>query len=204
MEGAGEIGAGSASVELKGTENPDEITPEGFLGNDAGGVLGGISTGQDIVVSIALKPTSSLRLPGRSIDRASEPVEVVTTGRHDNCVGLQATPIAEAMTARAFVYHWLRHRGLNGDAPPVAPYPPFRPGPVCLNRFSAEMRFSARYDSTCEIRGGGPEQRVQLSWNLFAERPAAATQRPIPPRPEPREPISLSLRISSESHIRII
>ena len=123
-----EIGAGFASVEQKGTEHRDEITPEGFLGNNAGGILGGISTGQDIVASIALKPTSSLRLAGRSIDRAGKPVEVVTTGRHDPCVGLRATPIAEAMTALVLMDHWLRHRGQNADAPSVAPLiPPSAP-----------------------------------------------------------------------------
>ena len=124
-----EIGSGFASVEQKGTEHRDEITPEGFLRNNAGGILGGISTGQDIVVSIALKPTSSLRLPGRSIDRSGEPVEVVTTGRHDPCVGLRATPIAEAMTALVLMDHWLRHRGQNADAPSSAPdIPPSAPG----------------------------------------------------------------------------
>ena len=123
-----EIGAGFASVEQKGTEHRDEIAPEGFLGNNAGGILGGISTGQDIVASIALKPTSSLRLPGRSIDRTGEPVEVVTTGRHDPCVGLRATPIAEAMTALVLMDHWLRHRGQNADAPSSAPdIPPSAP-----------------------------------------------------------------------------
>ena len=123
-----EIGSGFASVEQKGTEHRDEITPEGFLRNNAGGILGGISTGQDIVASIALKPTSSLRLPGRSIDRSGEPVEVVTTGRHDPCVGLRATPIAEAMTALVLMDHWLRHRGQNADAPTVAPEIPASTG----------------------------------------------------------------------------
>lgn len=116
-----EIGAGFASVEQKGTAHRDEIAPEGFLSNHAGGILGGISTGQDIVASIALKPTSSLRLPGRSIDRRGAPAEVVTTGRHDPCVGLRATPIAEAMTALVLMDHWLRHRGQNADAAPAAP-----------------------------------------------------------------------------------
>ena len=122
-----EIGAGFAAVEQKGTEHRDEIAPEGFLGNNAGGILGGISTGQDIVASIALKPTSSLRLPGRSIDRSGEPVEVVTTGRHDPCVGLRAAPIAEAMTALVLMDHWLRHRGQNADAPSSAPEIPPSP-----------------------------------------------------------------------------
>jgi len=110
-----EIGAGFASVEQKGTEHRDEITPEGFLSNHAGGVLGGISTGQDVVVSVALKPTSSIRLPGRSINVRGEPVEVVTTGRHDPCVGIRATPIAEAMLALVLMDHALRHRAQNAD-----------------------------------------------------------------------------------------
>lgn len=115
-----EIGAGFAAVEQRGTEHRDEITPEGFLSNEAGGVVGGISTGQDIVASIALKPTSSLRLPGRSVDRAGNAIEVVTTGRHDPCVGIRATPIAEAMMALVLMDHWLRHRGQNADVSPEA------------------------------------------------------------------------------------
>ncbi|GGY82416.1 chorismate synthase [Marinobacter zhanjiangensis] len=110
-----EIGAGFESVTQKGTEHRDELTPEGFLSNNAGGVLGGISSGQPIVASIALKPTSSLRLPGQSIDVDGNPVEVVTTGRHDPCVGIRATPIAEAMMAIVLLDHYLRHRGQNGD-----------------------------------------------------------------------------------------
>ena len=110
-----EIGAGFACIEQRGSEHRDEITPEGFLGNQAGGVLGGISTGQDIVASIALKPTSSLRLPGRSVDIHGQPVEVVTTGRHDPCVGIRATPIAEAMLALVLADHCLRHRAQNSD-----------------------------------------------------------------------------------------
>jgi len=108
-----EIGAGFASVEQKGTEHRDEITPAGFLSNHAGGVLGGISSGQDILASIALKPTSSIRLPGQSVDIKGEPVEVVTTGRHDPCVGIRATPIAEAMLAIVLMDHVLRHRAQN-------------------------------------------------------------------------------------------
>ena len=99
---------------LNAGEHRDEMTPEGFLSNNAGGVPG-ISSGQDILVSIALKPTSSLRLPGRSIDVHGEPIEVVTHGRHDPCVGLRATPIAEAMLAIVIMDHWLRHRGQNAD-----------------------------------------------------------------------------------------
>ncbi|MBB3059523.1 chorismate synthase [Microbulbifer rhizosphaerae] len=113
-----EIGAGFASVEQKGTEHRDEITPEGFLSNNAGGVLGGISSGQDIIAHIALKPTSSLRIPGRSIDVHGNPIEVVTKGRHDPCVGIRATPIAEAMMALVLVDHALRQRAQNGDVQP--------------------------------------------------------------------------------------
>ena len=94
-----EIGAGFGSVEQKGTDHRDEITPEGFLSNHAGGTLGGISTGQDVLVSIALKPTSSIRLPGKTVDIAGNPVEVATKGRHDPCVGIRGVPIAEAMLA---------------------------------------------------------------------------------------------------------
>lgn len=110
-----EIGAGFASVEQKGSAHRDEITPQGFLSNNAGGVLGGISTGQDVVASIALKPTSSIRVPARSIDTRGEPVEVVTTGRHDPCVGIRATPIAEAMVALVLMDHLLRQRAQNPD-----------------------------------------------------------------------------------------
>jgi chorismate synthase len=110
-----EIGDGFDCVAAKGTGFRDEITPQGFLSNHAGGVLGGISSGQDILASIALKPTSSLRLPGRSINVRGEPVEVVTTGRHDPCVGIRATPIAEAMTAIVLMDHCLRQRGQNAD-----------------------------------------------------------------------------------------
>ncbi|MEP3561436.1 MAG: chorismate synthase [Marinobacter sp.] len=110
-----EVGAGFGCIEQKGTEHRDEMTPEGFLSNEAGGVLGGISSGQPILASIALKPTSSLRLPGRGIDVHGNPVEVITTGRHDPCVGIRATPIAEAMMAIVLLDHYLRHRAQNGD-----------------------------------------------------------------------------------------
>lgn len=116
-----EIGAGFASIEQKGTEHRDEISPDGFLSNNAGGTLGGISSGQDVVASIALKPTSSLRLPGRSVDVNGQAVEVVTHGRHDPCVGIRATPIAEAMLAIVLMDHWLRHRGQNQDVERIAP-----------------------------------------------------------------------------------
>lgn len=108
-----EIGAGFDSVAQKGTEHRDEMTPEGFLSNNAGGVLGGISTGQDIVAHIALKPTSSIRLPGKSIDAKGNAIEVVTHGRHDPCVGIRATPIAEAMLAITLIDHLMRHRAQN-------------------------------------------------------------------------------------------
>lgn len=122
-----EIGAGFASVAQKGTEHRDEITPEGFTSNHAGGILGGISSGQDVLVNIALKPTSSLRIPGRSVDVDGNPVEVVTTGRHDPCVGIRATPIAEAMLALVILDHALRQRGQNAD---VALSVPVIPGSI--------------------------------------------------------------------------
>ncbi len=109
-----EIGAGFDSVAQRGTQHRDEITPEGFLSNNAGGILGGISSGQDIIANLALKPTSSLHLPGRSVDVHGNPVEVITKGRHDPCVGIRATPIAEAMLALVLMDHLLRHRGQNG------------------------------------------------------------------------------------------
>ncbi|MGD8854285.1 MAG: chorismate synthase [Gammaproteobacteria bacterium] len=119
-----EIGAGFASVVQKGTEHRDEITPQGFRSNRAGGILGGISSGQDILVSIALKPTSSIRLPGDTVDIHGEPVEIVTTGRHDPCVGIRATPIAEAMLAVILMDHHLRHRAQNADVESPTPVIP--------------------------------------------------------------------------------
>jgi len=110
-----EIGAGFASIEQKGTEHRDEITPEGFLSNNAGGVLGGISSGQDITASLALKPTSSIRIPGKTVNTEGDAEEVVTTGRHDPCVGIRATPIAEAMMALVIMDHLLRDRAQNAD-----------------------------------------------------------------------------------------
>jgi len=108
-----EVGAGFAAVEQRGSEHRDELTPEGFLSNHAGGTLGGISSGQDVLVSIALKPTSSIVIPGRTIDSAGRAVEVSTTGRHDPCVGIRAVPIAEAMLALVLMDHYLRHRAQN-------------------------------------------------------------------------------------------
>jgi chorismate synthase len=119
-----ELGAGFDSVAQKGTEHRDEMSPEGFLSNNAGGVLGGISTGQDIVAHIALKPTSSIRLPGKSIDRHGNAIDVVTHGRHDPCVGIRATPIAEAMMAIVVMDHLLRHRGQNADVQSETPIIP--------------------------------------------------------------------------------
>ncbi len=110
-----EIGDGFAVVSQRGEQHRDEITPQGFLSNHAGGVLGGISSGQNIIASMALKPTSSIRIPGRSIDVDGKPVEVSTTGRHDPCVGVRATPIAEAMLALVLMDHALRHRAQCGD-----------------------------------------------------------------------------------------
>ncbi|MBT3348534.1 MAG: chorismate synthase [Thiotrichales bacterium] len=109
-----EIGAGFDSIEQKGTEHRDEMTPDGFKTNRAGGILGGISSGQDILVSMSLKPTSSLHIPGDTINRDGDAVEVVTKGRHDPCVGIRATPIAEAMLAITLLDHALRQRGQNG------------------------------------------------------------------------------------------
>lgn len=119
-----EIGAGFASVAQRGTEHSDEITPEGFLSNNAGGVLGGLSTGQDILASLAIKPTSSIRLDRRSIDKQGAPVIVNTHGRHDPCVGIRATPIAEAMLALVLIDHALRHRAQCGDVRTVTPIVP--------------------------------------------------------------------------------
>jgi chorismate synthase len=110
-----EFGAGFAAVAQKGTEHRDEITPAGFKSNSSGGTLGGISSGQDILVSIAMKPTSSIRLAGDTVDKRGEAAEVVTTGRHDPCVGLRATPIAEAMLAIVLMDHYLRNRAQNAD-----------------------------------------------------------------------------------------
>jgi len=110
-----EIGAGFACVTQKGSEHGDEMTPDGFLSNHAGGVLGGISTGQDVVVSMAIKPTSSIRLPRRSINLKGESVTVETHGRHDPCVGIRATPIAESMLALVLIDHALRHRAQCAD-----------------------------------------------------------------------------------------
>ncbi|MCD7098667.1 chorismate synthase [Stenotrophomonas sp. MMGLT7] len=116
-----EIGDGFAAAAQKGTEHRDLMTPHGFLSNHAGGILGGISTGQRVAASIVLKPTSSLRLPGASVDVDGNAVEVVTTGRHDPCVGIRATPIAEAMVALVLMDQALRHRAQCGDVGDVAP-----------------------------------------------------------------------------------
>jgi chorismate synthase len=116
-----EIGAGVASAAQRGSEHRDELTPQGFLTNNAGGILGGISSGQDVVVHVTLKPTSSIQVPGKTIDVNGNPVEVVTTGRHDPCVGLRATPICEAMLAIVLMDHCLRHRGQNADVRSATP-----------------------------------------------------------------------------------
>jgi chorismate synthase len=116
-----EIGAGFRAIEQRGSEHRDELTPRGFMSNHAGGVLGGISSGQDIVVSLALKPTSSITVPGRTIDIHGRATEVVTTGRHDPCVGIRATPIAEAMLALVLMDHYLRFRAQCGDVVRTTP-----------------------------------------------------------------------------------
>lgn len=110
-----EIGAGVAAAAQRGSEHRDELSPNGFLSNHAGGILGGISSGQDVLVHVTLKPTSSIQVPGKSIDMTGNPVDVITTGRHDPCVGLRATPICEAMMAIVLMDHCLRHRGQNAD-----------------------------------------------------------------------------------------
>ena len=116
-----EIGAGFHSIVQKGTEHSDEMSPEGFLSNNAGGILGGISTGQDVIVSIAIKPTSSIRLDRQTIDKAGNPVVINTHGRHDPCVGIRATPIAEAMLALVLIDRALIHRAQNGDVISATP-----------------------------------------------------------------------------------
>ena len=119
-----EIGDGFASVTQKGTEHRDEMTPEGFLSNHAGGIVGGITTGQDIVAHLALKPTSSITIPGKTIDSDGNAADIITKGRHDPCVGIRAIPIAEAMIAITLLDHLLRHRGQNADVTPGAPLIP--------------------------------------------------------------------------------
>jgi chorismate synthase len=116
-----EIGAGFASVAQRGSEHGDELTPDGFASNHAGGVLGGISTGQPLVVSIAIKPTSSIRLMRRSVDIDGDATDVQTLGRHDPCVGIRATPVAEAMLLLVLMDHALRHRAQCGDVRVTAP-----------------------------------------------------------------------------------
>ncbi|HIE54985.1 MAG TPA: chorismate synthase, partial [Chromatiaceae bacterium] len=122
-----EIGAGFESVRQKGTEHRDEITPDGFVGNNAGGVLGGISSGQNVVARVAFKPTSSIRLGGQTIDVTGSPAEVITKGRHDPCVGIRAVPIAEAMLAIVLLDHALRHREQNADVVAETPVVPASP-----------------------------------------------------------------------------
>jgi chorismate synthase len=123
-----EIGDGFDCIAQKGSEHRDELTPEGFKTNHSGGISGGISTGQDVVAHIALKPTSSILIAGDSIDKDGNPVEVITTGRHDPCVGVRATPIAEAMMAMAIMDHVLRHRGQNSDVQSSVPVIPSSSG----------------------------------------------------------------------------
>jgi chorismate synthase len=116
-----ELGAGFSAVTQRGSEHRDEISSTGFSKNDAGGTLGGISSGQDILASIALKPTSSISVPGKTIDKSGKETQIVTKGRHDPCVGLRATPIAEAMVALVLMDHYLRHRAQNADVESMTP-----------------------------------------------------------------------------------
>ncbi len=116
-----EIGDGMKVVGMRGTEHRDEMSPQGFLGNHSGGVAGGISTGQDVLCSIAIKPTSSITTHGKSIDQDGNAVDMRTTGRHDPCVGIRAVPIAEAMVALVLIDHALRHRAQCGDVEPATP-----------------------------------------------------------------------------------
>ncbi len=116
-----EIGAGARAVEQRGSEHRDELTPQGFTSNHSGGVLGGISSGQDVIAHLSLKPTSSIQVPGNTVDVEGHAAEIVTTGRHDPCVGLRAVPIAEAMLALVLMDHYLRHRGQNADVSPATP-----------------------------------------------------------------------------------
>ena len=117
-----EIGSGFAVVSARGSEQRDELTPDGFSSNNAGGILGGISTGQDIIAGIALKPTSSITIPAKTVTTTGEPSEIATKGRHDPCVGVRATPIAEAMMALVLMDHLLRHRGQNADVAVDSPF----------------------------------------------------------------------------------
>ena len=153
-----EIGAGFKSVAQKGSEHGDELTPEGFVGNNAGGMLGGISTGQDITVSIAIKPTSSIRTPRRSIDKDGNPVMVETFGRHDPCVGIRATPIAEAMLALVLMDHALMHRAQCGDVRVTTPdiaQVAITPG-VDGRRLNVAMPTQSKHD-----QGGGNQFRLR-------------------------------------------
>ncbi len=135
-----EVGAGFAAVAQRGTQHSDEMAPEGFLSNNAGGILGGISTGQDIVVAFAVKPTSSIRLDRHSIDKAGRAVIVNTHGRHDPCVGIRATPIGEAMLALVLMDHALRHRAQNADVAVDTPrIPAAAPPAVAAQRRAASV-----------------------------------------------------------------
>ena len=139
-----EIGSGFASVAQRGSEHGDELTPEGFVTNNAGGILGGISTGQDIVVTIGIKPTSSIRIPRKSIDKQGNPVTVETNGRHDPCVGIRATPIAEAMMALVLMDQALLHRAQNAD---VRTQTPKIPGAVMRRTSKPNKKSAAKIDS---------------------------------------------------------
>jgi chorismate synthase len=141
-----EIGAGFASIRQRGSQHADEMTPAGFLSNNAGGILGGISTGQDIEVRIAVKPTSSIRIPRRSIDKAGQPAMVSTEGRHDPCVAIRAVPVAEAMLLVVLMDHALRHRAQCADV--VCPTP----------RIAAGTARPAHLDQGAPLRDPEPEE----------------------------------------------
>jgi chorismate synthase len=130
-----EIGAGFAAISQKGTEHSDEMTPQGFLSNHAGGILGGISSGQDIVVNVAIKPTSSIRIARHTIDKKGQAAGIETHGRHDPCVGIRATPICEAMLALSLIDHALRHRAQNADVVASTPRVPARAPQTVIDIF---------------------------------------------------------------------
>jgi len=141
-----EIGAGFASIEQLGTAHSDEMTPDGFLSNNAGGVLGGISTGQDVTVSIAIKPTSSIRLDRQTIDKSGKPVVINTHGRHDPCVGIRATPIAEAMLALVLMDRALTHRAQNADVTVATPRVPAQATAEAMAKWKAARSSAAADD----------------------------------------------------------
>jgi chorismate synthase len=175
-----EVGAGFASIEQKGSQHRDEMTPQGFLSNNSGGVLGGISSGQDITVSIALKPTSSILIPAKTIDVYGNPVEVITTGRHDPCVGIRATPIAEAMLALVLMDHALRHRAQNMDVHSVTPVVPARASDQYdegdIADFQEEAVAADAYEEPVDANGYEEPDLVAAQESADAINPVAETE----------------------------